>query len=200
MHALNVPQWYIDSLAKIAYLFPKAHAVAYVMMAFRIAYFKVHHPQAFYAAYFYRRSQKDGFDAESMTRGIEPVKKKISEIENKEGPGATAKEQDLLITLYSVYEFYLRGLDFAPIDLYESDATKFLPVGETKLRPPFVSISGLGEAAASDLAGAKSRGAAFVSMEDVSAACPKVSQTHMEALKALGALGDMPETSQMSLF
>ena len=198
MHELDVPQWYIDSLAKIAYLFPKAHAVAYVMMAFRIAYFKVHYPQAFYAAYFYRRSQKDGFDAEIMTRGIETVRKKINEIENN--PAATAKEQDLLTTLYAVYEFYLRGFSFAPIDLYESDALKFLPVGETKLRPPFVSISGLGETAANDLAAAKSRGVQFVSMEDVSAACPKVSQTHMEVLKALGALGDLPEESQMSLF
>ena len=198
MHELDVPQWYIDSLAKIAYLFPKAHAVAYVMMAFRIAYFKVHYPQAFYSAYFYRRSQKDGFDAELMTRGIDTVRKKIAEIENK--PDATAKEEDLLTTLYSVYEFYLRGLSFAPIDLYESDATKFLPVGETKLRPPFVSISGLGETAANDLANAKNSGITFVSMEDVSAACPKVSQTHMEVLKSLGALGDLPEESPMRLF
>ena len=198
MHALDVPQWYIDSLAKIAYLFPKAHAVAYVMMAFRIAYFKVHYPQAFYSAYFYRRSQKDGFDAEIMTRGIETVRKKIAEIEGN--PAATAKEQDLLTTLYSVYEFYLRGLSFAPIDIYESDALKFLPVGEMQLRPPFVSIAGLGETAARDLAAAKTRGTAFVSIEDVSAACPKVSTAHIEALKALGALGEMPDTSQMCLF
>ena len=198
MHELEVPQWYIDSLAKIAYLFPKAHAVAYVMMAFRIAYFKVHYPQAFYAAYFYRRSQKDGFDALLMTRGIETVRRKIAEIEGN--PAATNKELDLLTTFYSVYEFYLRGLSFAPIDLYESEALRFLPVGDRQLRPPFVSISGLGEAAASDLAAAKQKGITFVSMEDVSAACPKVSQTHMEVLKSLGALGDMPATSQMSLF
>ena len=198
MHELKVPQWYIDSLAKIAYLFPKAHAVAYVMMAFRIAWFKVHKPQAFYSAYFYRRSQKDGFDAESMIRGIEPVKKRIAEIEGN--PAASAKEQDLLTTLYSVYEFYLRGLSFAPIDLYSSDAAKFLPVGDTQLRPPFVAISGLGETAAADLAAAGHRGSRFVSMEDLSAACPKVSQTHMDILKTLGALGDMPETSQYSLF
>jgi len=198
MVELGVPRWYIDSLAKIAYLFPKAHAVAYVMMAFRIAWFKVHRPQAFYAAYFYRRSQKDGFDAEIMTRGADAVREKIREIEGKDD--ATAKELDLLTTLYAVYEFYLRGFSFAPIDLYESDATKFLPVGEKQLRPPFVSISGLGETAANDLAAAAQRGAVFVSMEDVSAACTKVSQAHMEVLKTLGAFGDLPESSQLTLF
>ncbi|MBR3861263.1 MAG: PolC-type DNA polymerase III [Oscillospiraceae bacterium] len=198
MRELGVPDWYIESCRKIAYLFPKAHAVAYVMMAFRIAYFKVHHPLAFYAAYFYRRSQKDGFDAGMMTLGIEAVRKKIHAIETNSE--ATAKEQDLLTTLYAVYEFYLRGLSFAPIDLYRSDAVKFLPVGDRQLRPPFVSISGLGEAAANDLANAGRSGTRFVSMEDVAAVCPKVSQTHMETLRTLGAFGDMPETSQMSLF
>ena len=198
MQELGVPQWYIDSLAKIAYLFPKAHAVAYVMMAFRIAWFKVHHPQAFYAAYFYRRSQKDAFDAACMTQGLETVKKRMQEIQSN--PNATAKEEDLETTLEAVYEFYLRGLTFAPIDLYESDAVKFLPVGDKQLRPPFVSISGLGETAAADLAALKDKGTELISVEDVSTACPKVSQTHIETLRALGALGDLPETSQMSLF
>ena len=194
----GIPAWYIESLAKIAYLFPKAHAVAYVMMAFRIAYFKVHHPLAFYSAYFYRRSQKDSFDAEKMTRGIEGIKKEMTIIQNN--PKPTAKEKDLLTTLEAVYEFYMRGFSFAPIDLYESDATKFLLVGDVQLRSPFVSISGLGETAAQDLAACKSRGEAFISIEDVSAACPKVSQTSMETLKLLGALGDLPEESQLSLF
>ena len=99
-----------------------------------------------------------------------------------------------------VYEFYQRGFDFAPIDLYTSEAARFLPVGERRLRPPFISISGLGEAAAGDLAAIKPRVASFVSVEDISAACPKVSQTHIEVLKALGALGDLPDTSQMSFF
>ena len=198
MNELGVPQWYIDSLAKIAYLFPKAHAVAYVMMAFRIAYFKVHHPQAFYAAYFYRRSQKDSFDAACMTRGIDVVRKRIKEIQSN--PDATAKEEDLLTTLQAVYEFYLRGFSFAPIDFESADAIRFLPVGDKQLRPPFVSISGLGETAANDLAAARTKGLSFVSLEDVRAACPKVSQTHMEVLRDLGAFGSMPETSQMSLF
>ncbi len=198
MNELGVPQWYIDSLAKIAYLFPKAHAVAYVMMAFRIAYFKVHYPQAFYAAYFYRRSQKDSFDAACMTRGIDVVRKRIKEIQSN--PDATAKEDDLLTTLQAVYEFYLRGFSFAPIDFESADAIRFLPVGDKQLRPPFVSISGLGETAANDLAAARTKGLSFVSLEDVRAACPKVSQTHMEVLRDLGAFGSMPETSQMSLF
>ena len=198
MRALGVPDWYIESCRKIAYLFPKAHAVAYVMMAFRIAWFKVHYPQAFYSAYFYRRSQKDSFDADCMIRGIDVVRKRIRDIQGN--PDHSAKEDDLLTTLYAVYEFYLRGFSFATISFAESDPLKFLPVGEKQLRPPFVSIAGLGETAAADLAAAARSGAGFVSLEDVSAACPKVSQTHMELLKALGAFGEMPETSQMSLF
>ncbi len=198
MQSLGVPEWYIESCRRIQYLFPKAHAVAYVMMAFRIAWFKVHRPQAFYAAYFYRRSQKDAFDAMLMTQGVERVRQKIREIQSN--PNPTAKEEDIETTLEAVYEFYLRGLSFAPIDLYASDATRFLPVGDRQLRAPFVSISGLGETAANDLAAAGARGERFVSVEDVGNACPKVSQTHLDTLKALGALGDLPETSQMSLF
>ncbi len=198
MEELGVPEWYIESLAKIAYLFPKAHAVAYVMMAFRIAWFKVHEPLAFYSAYFYRRSQKDAFDADMMTRGIDAVRNKINEI--KKNPNPTAKEEDLLTTLEVVYEFYMRGFDFAPIDLYESDGTKFNIVGTKSLRPPFVAISGLGETAANDLVSCRDSGDQFISIEELSAACPKVSQTHLEQLKTLGALGDMPDSSQMSLF
>ncbi len=198
MEKLGVPEWYIESLAKIAYLFPKAHAVAYVMMAFRIAWFKVHEPLAFYSAYFYRRSQKDAFDADMMTRGVDLVRSKINEI--RKNPNVTAKEEDLLTTLEVVYEFYMRGFDFAPIDLYESDATKFNIVGTKSLRPPFVAISGLGETAARDLVSCRDTGKQFISIEELSDACPKVSQTHIEQLKAIGAFGDMPDSSQMSLF
>lgn len=197
MKELNVPEWYIESCRKIAYLFPKAHAVAYVMMAFRIAWFKVHYPLAFYSAYFYRRSQKNSFDAELMTQGIEKVRAKINELRGKE---TSATEDDILTTLESVYEFYLRGFSFAPMSIAESDAVKFLIVDETHLRAPFVSVSGLGETAAYDLAAAKERGEEFVSIEELSSACPKVSQTHLQALRDLGALGDLPESSQMTLF
>ena len=169
--------------------------MAYVTMAFRIAWYKVHHPLAYYAAYFYRRSEKDGFDAESMIQGVDTVKARIKSIQNN--PNATAKEQDLLTTLESVYEFYMRGFEFLPVDIYKSDSRKFL-IEDGKLRPPFVSISGLGETAAEDLK--KCQGKRFLSIEEVSAACPKVSQTHLEQLKKLGALGELPDSSQVSLF
>lgn len=198
MRSLGVPDWYIESCRKIAYLFPKAHAVAYVMMAFRIAWFKVHEPLAFYSAYFYRRSQKDGFDAQLMMAGVDKVRHKINELKRK--TDATAKEEDILVTLEAVYEFYMRGFDFAPIDLYESDASKFIIVDKTRLRPPFVAISGLGETAAVDLRRCRDLGREFISVEELSNACPKVSQSHWEILKSMGALGDLPESSQINLF
>ena len=198
MRALGVPEWYIESARKIAYLFPKAHAVAYVMMAFRIAWFKVHEPLAFYAAYFYRRSQKGGFDAAMMCGGADDVRRRINEMHRR--PTLTANEEDLLVTMEAVYEMNMRGFDFAPIDLYRSHATKFLITEDKRLRPPFVAISGLGETAAEDLMRAGETGQRFVSVQELSAACPKVSQTHLEQLKSLGALGDMPETNQINLF
>ena len=196
MKAAGVPDWYIGSCKKIKYLFPKAHATAYVMMAFRIAWFKVHKPLAFYAAYFYRRSQKDGFDATMMCHGIEAVRDNMNTIKAKED--ATAKDDDLFTTLELCYEFYLRGFTFAPIDLYKSHATKFL-IEDGKLLPPFVAISGLGETAAWDIMEGR-EGKTFLSIEEFSSACPKVSKTHIEELKAAGAFGDMPETSQITLF
>ena len=192
----GVPDWYIASCKKIKYLFPKAHAVAYVMMAFRIAWFKVHHPLAFYSAYFYRRSQKGGFDAQLMTGGLEAVKANIDAIDGDED--ASDKDQDLMTTMEVVYEFYLRGFEFLPISLYDSHATRFL-IKDGKILPPFVSISGLGENAAWDLMRGR-EGKQFISIEEVMLACPKVSKTHVQMLKDIGAFGDMPDTSQISLF
>ena len=196
MVAAGVPDWYIGSCKKIKYLFPKAHAVAYVMMAFRIAWFKVHHPLPFYAAYFYRRSQKGGFDAVMMTGGKEAVMANIQAIDSNED--ATAKDEDLLTTLEVVYEFYLRGFSFAPISIYDSHAIKFL-IKDGKILLPFVAISGLGESAAWDLMEGR-KGKTFLSIEEVAAACPKVSKTHMQMLKDAGAFGDLPDTSQVSFF
>ena len=196
MIAAGVPDWYIGSCKKIKYLFPKAHAVAYVMMAFRIAWFKAYHPLAFYAAYFYRRSQKGGFDAVMMTQGMDTVNAHITAIDGNDD--ATAKDEDLLTTLEVVYEYYLRGFEFLPIDIYESHATKFL-IKDGKLLPPFVSISGLGESAAWDIMEGR-KGRQFLSVEEFSAACPKVSKTHIQMLKEAGAFGDLPDTSQVSLF
>ena len=196
MVAAGVPDWYIGSCKKIKYLFPKAHAVAYVMMAFRIAWFKVNYPLAFYAAYFYRRSQKGGFDAVLMTHGMDSVKANIEAIDGNED--ATSKDEDLLTTLEVVYEYYLRGFEFLPIDIYKSHATKFL-IEDGKLRPPFVAISGLGESAAWDIVSGRD-GKQFLSIEEFSAACPKASKTHIHMLKEAGAFGSLPDTSQVSFF
>ena len=192
----GVPNWYIESCKKIAYLFPKAHAVAYVMMAFRIAWFKVNYPLAFYAAYFYRRSQKGAFDAVMMTQGMDAVKAHIKALDAQES--ISDKEKNLLVTLEVAYEFYLRGFEFLPIDLYESQATRFT-LKDGKLLPPFVAISGLGESAAWDLENGR-KGKHFVSIEEVAAACPKVSKTHIQMLKEAGAFGQLPDTNQISLF
>ena len=194
MEAHGVPAWYIDSLAKIGYLFPKAHAVAYVMMAFRIAWYKVHEPLAFYATFFSVRAK--AFDAEYCCAGMDAVKRKIREIENNKD--ATAVEQNLLTTLEVCYEFYLRGFHFDTISIYQSDATKFL-VTEGGLLPPFVSVHGLGEAAALDTV-EKRAGKEFISVEEFAMCCNKLSKTHIEQLKALGAFAGMAETSQLTLF
>ena len=192
----DVPEWYIESLAKIGYLFPKAHAVAYVMMAFRIAWFKVHRPLAFYAAFFSIRAK--AFDATFMCQGMDVCKAKMREIESKEKP--TPVEEDILVTLEVVYEFYLRGFTFEHMDLYRSHAVNFLPDNEkNSLLPPFTSVPGLGETAAWSIMEQR-KGKQFISIEEFSAACPKVSKTHIEQLKAAGALDGMPDTSQITLF
>ena len=197
MKDAGVPDWYIESCKKIKYLFPKAHAVAYVMMAFRIAWFKVHRPLAFYAAYFSIRAK--AFDEAFMCRGMEEVKKKMRAIQAKDKE-ATAVEQDMLTTLEVCYEFYLRGFRFEQIDLYRSDAKNFqIDEANKSLIPPFLSVAGLGETAAISLAEQR-EGRSFISIEEVAAACPKVSKTHIELLKAAGAFGNMPDTSQITLF
>ena len=199
----GVPEWYIESCKKIAYLFPKAHAVAYVMMAFRIAWFKVHRPLAFYAAYFSIRAK--AFDEKYMCRGMEVVKRKMAEInakknakEKKDRPSAV--EEDMLTTLEVCYEFYLRGLSFARMDISRSHAVNFL-VDEEKqaLIPPFTSIAGLGETVGWDIMD-KRQGKDFLSIEEFALACTKVSNTHLEQLKEAGAFGDLPDSSQFSLF
>ena len=199
MHDHKVPEWYIESLSKIGYLFPKAHAVAYVMMAFRIAWFKVHEPLAFYATYFTVRAK--AFDAQeccfpNAAEGAEKTKRRIREIENNKD--ATAVEQDLMTTLEVCYEFYLRGFHFDNIDIFRSDATKFL-ITENALLPPFTSVRGLGEAAAQDTV-EKRAGKDFISVEEFAMTCNKLSKTHIEQLRALGAFAGMSETSQISFF
>ena len=195
MREHDVPDWYIQSLAKIGYLFPKAHAVAYVMMAFRIAWFKVHKPLAFYATFFSIRAK--AFDAEYCCAGFDAVKRKLLEIWNNKD--AAAVEQDLAVTLEVCYEFYLRGFRFEPISIYESDATRFVIKGDDALIPPFTAVRGLGETAAVDTV-EKRQGKEFISVEEFATCCNKLSKTHIEQLKALGAFAGMADTSQMTLF
>ncbi len=198
MKAHAVPDWYIESLAKIGYLFPKAHAVAYVMMAYRIAWFKVHRPLAFYAAFFSIRAK--AIDATCMCMGMDVALSKLREIARKMAENqATSVEEDMYTTLEVIYEFYLRGFSFSSMDLYRSDPARFLPDGESSLLPPFASIPGLGEAAAASIAEQR-QGRQFISAEELSAACPKVSQTHIKLLREVGALGDLPDTSQLTFF
>ena len=163
-------------------------------MAFRIAWFKVHEPLAFYATYFTVRAK--AFDAKYCCAGLEAVKRKIIEIQNNKE--ATAVEQDMATTLEVCYEFYRRGFHFETIDIYRSDATKFLVDGDG-LIPPFIAVHGLGEAAALDTV-EKRQGQQFVSVEEFALCCSKLSKTHIEQLKELGAFAGMAETSQMTLF
>ncbi len=199
----GVPQWYIDSCKKIAYLFPKAHAVAYVMMAFRIAWFKVHRPLAFYAAYFSIRAK--AFDEKFMCRGMDVVKQKIKEIQNKKNAKdkadrPSAVEEDMLVTLEVCYEFYLRGFQFARMDISRSHAVNFLVDEERNaLIPPFTSVAGLGETVGWDIM-EKREGKEFISIEEFSLACTKMSSTHLAQLKDAGAFGDLPDSSQFSFF
>ncbi len=190
----KVPDWYIESCKKIEYMFPRAHAVAYVMMAYRIAWFKVHRPLEFYAAYFSIRA--NGFDAGYMTKGDQGVCKKYKEF--KANPKRSAVEDDTMSTLEIVHEFYKRGFSFQPVDIYKSDVNRFRIEGNT-LIPPFTSLPGVGESAA--IAIVKGRdGAPFMSMEDIMQRCEKVSKGVVETLEAAGALAGIPKTNQLSLF
>ena len=197
MNEQHVPEWYIDSCKKIKYMFPKAHAVAYVMMAFRIAWFKVHRPLAFYSAYFSIRAK--GFDASCMVKGDKVCLDKMSELRGKERDKTiSAAEKDMMTTLEVCHEFYRRGFTFEPMDVYKSDATRFL-VTETGLIPPFTSMPGIGEQAALSIVEERKNGK-FLSAEELIVRCPKASKAVVELLEQIGALGSMPKTTQMTLF
>ena len=194
MRENNVPEWYIDSCKKIKYMFPKAHAAAYVTMAFRIAWFKVHIPQAYYTAYYTVRA--DDFDSDIMIHGEEKVKNKMKEIELL-GNAASVKEKGMYSTLEIVMEMYERGIKFLPIDLYKSHATKFISE-EEGIRPPLNSIPGLGTVAANGIEEAKKDGP-FMSISDLQVRS-KAGKSVIELLKKAGCLDGMPESNQMSLF
>ena len=197
MNEQHVPEWYIDSCKKIKYMFPKAHAVAYVMMAFRIAWFKVHRPLAFYSAYFSIRAK--GFDASCMIKGDKVCLDKMTELRGKERDKTiSAAEKDMRTTREVCHEFYRRGFTFEPMDVYKSDATRFL-VTETGLIPPFTSMPGIGEQAALSIVEERKNGK-FLSAEELIVRCPKASKAVVELLEQIGALGSMPKTTQMTLF
>jgi DNA polymerase III subunit alpha, Gram-positive type len=194
MREHDVPEWYIESCRKIKYMFPKAHAAAYVMMAFRIAWFKVHIPKAYYAAYFSIRAK--AFDAEYMIFGKEKVKEKMKEIDNL-GNAAAPKDKDMYDDLEIVLEMYERGIKLLPIDLYKSHATRFL-VEEEGLRPPINSIAGMGTVAAEGIYNAAQE-KPFGSIEDVRKR-GKIGNSAIELLKKFGCLRGLPESDQMCFF
>ena len=196
MKANNVPEWYIESCGKIKYMFPKAHAAAYVMMALRVAYFKVHHPIYYYCAYFSIRAK--AFDIKTMGAGLEAIKRKMQEIaEKRKNNEASNVEIDLYTTLEIVNEMWERGFKFGKLDLYLSDATEFLIDGDT-LIPPFVAMDGLGENVAKQLVRARQEGE-FLSKTELRKR-GGLSSTLVEKMDEMGILGNMPEDNQLSLF
>ena len=194
MDGYKIPKWYIQSCKKIKYMFPKAHAAAYVMMSFRIAFFKVYYPLAFYSTYF--STKVDDFDAELICKGKDVVLDKIDELNNL-GNGSTQKEKDLLTVLEVAYEMYCRGFDFLKVSLYESDPVKFL-IKDNSILPPLRSLQGVGENAAVKIA-EESKKNEFLSIEDIRLRT-KVSKTVIETLESHGCLDNLPKLNQLSLF
>ena len=189
----NVPDWYIDSCEKIKYMFPKAHAVAYVTMAFRIAWFKVNRPKEYYATFFTVRA--DDFDIEIM--GTESLAKMHKKEIERLGIEATKKQQDVLTILEIVCEMFARGIKFLPVNLYDSDATKF-KVTQDGLIPPLNSIPGLGVNAALTVVKAREE-EKFCSIEDLRLR-GKIAQTIIDKMETMGILKGLPKSSQISLF
>ena len=194
MRKNEVPEWYIDSCKKIKYMFPKAHAAAYVLMGVRVAYFKVHHPILYYAAYFTVRAED--FDLDSMAKGSNSIRAQIEEI-NAKGLEASNKEKNLLTVLELALEMCERGFSFQKVDLYRSSANEFIIDGNS-LIPPFNAIPGLGTNAAFNIVKAREEGE-FLSKEDLQKR-GKVSKTILEFLDQQGCLESLPDQNQLSLF
>lgn len=194
MHDVSQPQWFIDSCNKIKYMFPKAHAAAYVTMALRIAYFKVYYPVAFYIAFFTVRA--DDFDITLMQGGVESIRSRIAEYNDK--PELNAREKGIVTMLELGLEMKLRKIEFADVSIYESDATDFLPIGENLIRPPLTALAGLGENAAKAIVEARKDGE-FTSQENLMMRA-KVSKGVMEVLLNNGCLKGMTQNEQIQFF
>ena len=194
MRENNIPEWFIESCKKISYLFPRAHAVAYVMMAFRIAWFKVYHPLAFYAAYFSIRAK--AFDLRIMTGDLKTQMTEFNRIKALDR-GASPKDKDLMSALEVSMEMYQRGYRFVNVDIQHSEARRF-SIKDGALLPPFLAIDSLGETVA-DAIVAEREEHPFTSLKDLQRRC-KVSNTIIDLMKELKCCGELPEDEQMSLF
>lgn len=196
MKTVGVEQWYIDSCYKIKYMFPKAHAAAYVIAALRLAWYKIYHPIHFYSAYFTVRG--DAIDAVAAVEGKAAVKKKMEEIKLK-GIDKTAKDESTYVVLQIVIEMLARGIEFLPVDIYKSDA-RIYRIEDGKIRLPFGAIDGIGENAANAIAKSRDDGnGEFMSYDDLMARAG-IGKSVVDSLREAGALGDMPESNQISLF
>ena len=195
MQEADIPEWFIGSCAKIKYMFPKAHAAAYVISAFRIAWYKVHMPVYFYASWY--SSKATDVDVESMIKGYTSIKARIEDIQAK-GYEATNKENGQAESLKVALEATARGIKFLNVDLYESDATVWIAKNDTEIYPPFNAIEGLGDTVAKNIVAEREKGK-FISIEDVQKRA-KVSGTLIEKMKEMGILRDLPDSNQLSLF
>ena len=195
MEEAGIEKWFIDSCGKIKYMFPKAHAAAYVISAFRIAWFKVHMPALYYATYFSARITD--YDIDVMIKGYSAIKSRMEEIVNK-GYEASNKESSILETLKLALEATARGIKFLPIDLNESEATTFKVKSETEMYPPFSSIDGLGDTVAKNIVEERKK-KAFLSIEEVQKRA-KVSGTLIDKMRTMGIFDGMQESNQLSLF
>ena len=195
MKEAGVPEWFKKSCETVKYLFPKAHAIAYVLMAYRIAYCKVHYPKEFYAAYFSVRAPE--FDATYIAKGKEYMKRFIKDV-YAQGGKANNRDKDTVTYLELAVEMMERGFEFEPIDLYKSHATRFLPT-EKGVRIPLGALSGIGTAAALSIDEARKTGVPFISQEDLRVRS-KVSKSVIDKLAEYGTLKDLPENDQIDLF
>ena len=198
MKTVGVEQWYIDSCYKIKYMFPKAHAAAYVIAALRLAWYKIHKPIHFYSAYFTVRG--GAIDAVAAVAGKNAVKARMKEIQSHKEQGTiTAKEGETYIVLQIVIEMLCRGIEFLPVDLYKSD-WRIYKIEDGKIRLPFSAVDGIGENAAKQIAAAVNDGNGdFISCDDLMARA-HIGQSIVDLLRECGALGDLPASNQISLF